>query len=299
MASPREAAIEAKGSLPGPSTWFFRSRDRRRGLGVVWPGKDLMTRARALKQIIRARAVKTGERYTTARRHVLHDLRAQQPASVASSPPPAAPAAGPAPKGQVSDAKAREKTGRGLDHWFAVLDAFGGVPTGHTALARHLFTDHSVPSWYCQGITVAYERARGARAVNQRCDGEYEVSVSKVLGATPRAVALALTDARRRRHWTSGVDPDLVKALATGLAGPSSKGVIVRADGQGRFRYKWGETAVQGMLLPKAGGKVSLVVTQSKLANAAAVEQQRTQWRTALNALALFLSTAKTAAAKR
>ena len=30
-----------------------------------------MTRARALKQAIRARAAKTGERYTTARRHVL------------------------------------------------------------------------------------------------------------------------------------------------------------------------------------------------------------------------------------
>ena len=30
-----------------------------------------MTRARALKSVIRARVAKTGERYTTARRHVL------------------------------------------------------------------------------------------------------------------------------------------------------------------------------------------------------------------------------------
>ena len=30
-----------------------------------------MTRARALKQAIRTRAAKTGERYTTARRHLL------------------------------------------------------------------------------------------------------------------------------------------------------------------------------------------------------------------------------------
>ena len=33
-----------------------------------------MTRARALKQVIRARAAKTGERYTTARRHILKEL---------------------------------------------------------------------------------------------------------------------------------------------------------------------------------------------------------------------------------
>lgn len=248
-----------------------------------------MTRARALKQIIRDRAAKTGERYTTARRHVLHDLRRQPPAAPAVRAAAAA-AASPTPRGQVSDAKAREKTGRGLDHWFAVLDAFGGVARGHTALARHLFADHGVPSWYCQGITVAYERAHGARAVNQRCDGEYEVSISKVLGATPRQVALALTDARRRKHWTAGVNAGLVRALVRGLGSPSTKGVIVRPDGQGRFRYKWDETSVQGMLLPKAGGKVSLVVTQSKLADAAAVERQRAEWRIALNALASFLS---------
>jgi len=251
-----------------------------------------MTRARALKQIIRARAAKTGERYTTARRHVLHDLRVQSPAAAARPAGVEASTNAPAPRGQVSDAKARDKTGHGLDHWFAVLDAVGGVPRGHTALARHLSADHGVPSWYCQGITVAYERARGARAVNQRCDGEYEVSVSKVLVATPRDVARALTEPRRRTHWAAGVDAELMKGLARGLAGPSAKGVVVRPDGQGRFRYTWGGTAVQGMLLPKAGGKVSLVVTHGKLSDAAAVERQRAMWRTALEALARFLSAA-------
>jgi len=251
-----------------------------------------MTRARALKQIIRDRAGKTGERYTTARRHVLHELRIQPPSTVAPAAPHRAPVNAATPKGQVSDAKAREKTGHGLDHWFAVLDAFGGVSRGHTALARHLFADHGVPSWYCQGITVAYERAHGARAVNQRCDGEYEVSVSKVLAATPRDVARALTDPKRRKHWTPGVDAQLVKALAGGLSGPSAKGVIVRPDGQGRFRYKWGETSVQGMLLPKPGGKVSLVVTNSTLADGAMVERRRALWRTALGAIAAFVKTA-------
>ena len=65
-----------------------------------------------------------------------------------------------------------------------MLDRFGGATKGHTALARHLYDEHGVPGWYCQGITVAYERARGARAQNQRCDGAFEVSVSKVMTAT-------------------------------------------------------------------------------------------------------------------
>jgi hypothetical protein len=264
-----------------------------------------MTRARALKEVIRARAAKTGERYTTARRHVLKHLT-PQPASVA--PRPAAAVTDTVPstraatksrskpassKGGVSDAKSIEKTGHGLNHWFDVLDRFGGVAKGHTASARHLFEAHKVDGWYSQGITVAYERARGVRAVNQRCDGEYEVSASKVVGAKTAAVIKALTDAKLRKRWMNGVDAELAKALSTALDAPGSKGVVVRPDGLGRYRYKWGDTTVQLYLQPKPGDKVSLVATNSKLSNSTMVEERRTQWRAALNALAQLFSSSK------
>jgi hypothetical protein len=231
-----------------------------------------MTRARALKTIIRARAAKTGERYTTARRHVLNELRPQTPSPVVA-------------KVSVSDAKFREKTGHGLDHWFDVLDQFGGVAKGHTALARHLYESHGVPGWHSQGITVAYERARGARAANQRCDGAYEVSVSKVVNAKAIDVVKALKDKRVRGRWMMDLDPALVKALSAGLDGPGAKGIVVRPDGLARFRYKWGDTIVQFYFVPK-GDKVSVVATNSKLADAAMVEARRGLWRTALNSLA-------------
>jgi hypothetical protein len=250
-----------------------------------------MTRARALKQVIRARAARTGERYTTARRHVLASMAstptpAPLPERSASTRLPRTPAA----KGAVSDDKVRERTGHGLDHWFAVLDRFGGVEKGHTASARHLFEAHKVPGWYAQGITVAYERARGVRVLNQRCDGEYEVSVSKVLPAGTAEAIQALTDTRVRRRWTEGVDPQLTRALFASLDGPASRGVVVRADGLGRHRYKWGSTTVQLYLVPKAGGKLSLVATNSKLADGSMVEERRAMWRTTLDALARSFS---------
>jgi hypothetical protein len=253
-----------------------------------------MTRARALKTLIRARAAKTGERYTTARRHVLNNLHTSPEPVIRFPAPVPAPAlvkaksAAPAvsSKGGVSDASSRAKTGHGLDHWFEVLDRFGGVEQGHTALARHLYDEHAVPGWHAQGITVAFERARGARAVNQRCDGEYEVSASKVVAAKSADVIKALTDKRARTRWTDGVDGSLIKALSAALDSPKSKGIVVRADGQGRFRYKWGDTTVQLYFYPKAGDKVSVVATNSKLANSAMVEERRATWRAALNALA-------------
>jgi hypothetical protein len=264
-----------------------------------------MTRARALKTLIRTRAAKTGERYTTARRHVLNNLRTAPepvirfPAPAPSPVRPKSPAPPLSVKGGVSDATSRAKTGHGLDHWFDVMDRFGGVEKGHTALARHLYEEHGVPGWHSQGITVAYERARGARAVNQRCDGEYEVSASKVVAAKTADVVKALTDKRVRARWMNDVDGSLATALAKAIDSPASKGIVMRADGQGRFRYKWGDTTVQLYLYPKAGGKVSVVATNSKLADGAMVEERRALWRKALETLSTSFAPATRGRASR
>jgi uncharacterized protein YndB with AHSA1/START domain len=249
-----------------------------------------MTRARALKQAIRARAAKTGERYTTARRHVIKIVAASPVAPVVqaerTAPVPAVTVA----KGSISDIKVREKTGQGLDHWFTVLDRFGAVEKGHSAAARHLYDVHGVSGWYSQGITVAYERARGVRAVNQRCDGDFEVSVSKVMTADAATVIKAFTDPRRRRQWIGSAAPALAKALSAAVADKKGKGFVVRPDGLGRFRYKWDGTTVQFYLDPKAAGKVSLVVQHTKLANADAVNERRAEWKHALAALAAYVA---------
>jgi hypothetical protein len=291
--SPARLAIEAKGSTPrAAERGFFTGRaTNRRGLAVVWPEKDLsMTRAAALKKIIRARAAKTGERYTTARRHVLSELHKQSaaPARAAKVPAPRTATSG-ASRGSVSDATALAKTGHDLAHWFAILDRFGAVDKGHTAAARHLNEAHRVPGWYAQGITVAYERARGLRALNQRGDGAYEVSVSKVVSGSAADVITVFTASSRRR-WMKGVDSELRKALTAALDDPGSKGFVLRLDGQGRFRYKWDGTTVQFYLLPKKADKVSVVVTNTALRHAALVDERRTQWRTTLNALAARLA---------
>ncbi len=255
-----------------------------------------MTRARALKTVIRARVAKTGERYTTARRHVLKALQARtgSPAphedSSSTATLVASPTAAVSVKGAVSDAKCRDKTGHNLAHWFDVLDRFGAVQKGHAAAARHLRDAHGIDSWYSQGITVAYERTRGLRAPNQRRDGEYEFSASKVVAADTKTVMAALVEKRRRARWVDGVDPDLIGALSAALGAAGSKGFIVKADGQARYRYTWDGTTVEVYVTPKPGGKSSIVVQHIKLPSPDVVEERRTQWRTTLTALAAYLA---------
>jgi hypothetical protein len=261
-----------------------------------------MTRARALKHTIRARAAKTGERYTTARRHILRELNQTKGAHGAQGAQGAQSAKGAqgaqgaqgantkTTKRAISDASVLKKTGKDLAHWFAVLEKFGAVEKGHTASARHLYETHGVDGWYAQGITVSYERERGVRGVNQRCDGAWEVSVSKTVPATTAQLVKAFTDARKRSDWISEADTKLSEALSKGLADKKSKGWVTRADGLARFRYKWDDTIVQLYAYPKPGGKLALTVQHTKLADGDAVERYRAQWKTAFGLLADYFT---------
>ena len=214
-----------------------------------------MTQLKKFKKAVRARSEKTGESYTAARRQLVlargekAEPAAEPPAAPAldAVPTPASTAEAPAPppraasptRGAVTDEGARKKTGHGLDHWFAVLDAFGAGAKGHTAAAAHLYEEHGVPGWYAQGITVAYERAHGLRDVNQSCAGDFQVSVSKTVPAPVEEVVDALADAGRRAEWLEGADPGLVQALEDAFTGDKPREVKTKGDSYAWLRFPW------------------------------------------------------------
>lgn len=252
-----------------------------------------MTRARTLKTAIRARMTKTGERYTTARRHVLAERPvapaatgaplASRVARAVASIPPGAPSAD--PRGAVSDAKVREKTGHDLARWFEVLDAFGAGGYGHTAAARHLREQHDVDAWYSQGITVAYERARGLRAVNQRVDGKFGASISVTVPLAAADAAGWITSPRRRARWTAALDPARRRLLASAVRGAAPKGLWLHSSGQYRCRQRWADGVFQIFVTPKTATRTTIAMEHSLAATREGVESYRRQWRAALTAL--------------
>lgn len=260
-----------------------------------------MTLQKKLKKTIRARSEKTGESYTAARRQVLlarekNAETPEQPAPVTVQEPPvaqpvpeppAAPSAKP-PRGQVTDEASRQKTGHGLDHWFAVLDAFGGTTKGHTASAAHLHKDHGIPGWYSQGITVAYERARGLRDVNQSCTGSFQVSVSKTVPAPVAEVVDALRNPERRAAWLQDADPALVQALDAAFTGDKPREVKTKGDNYAWLRFPWDGTVVIYINGKPKGA--SVVADNSDLTNSDLIEQRRAQWKVALAGLYRYLS---------
>lgn len=244
-----------------------------------------MTRARSSKSIIRARMAKTGERYTTARRHVLAS-GAPKPALTQAPPSPRPAAAPPAARGGVNDSRVVERTGRNLTHWFHVLDRFAALEKGHTASARHLREEHGVDGWYSQSITGAYERVHGGRSVNQGVDGVFSFGASKIVAAGLADVRAAFTAPRRRARWTTELDPELAQVLAAGVSGRRGRGFVPRSQGQTSCRFPWGTSAVELLLTPRADGRTLVYVTHGKLRSREEVERHRRLWRPALAALA-------------
>lgn len=261
-----------------------------------------MTQQKKLKKAIRARSQKTGESYTAARRQLLAAREKTASRQPASPEPPAAPPAlearadaVPAPaapsrsrslaKGGVRDEAVREKTGHGLEHWFAVLDAFGAAAKGHTATAAHLQKEHGVPGWYAQGITVAYERAMGLREKNQSCTGKFQVSVSKTVAATVTEVADALASAERRAAWLAGADPGLRRALDAAFTGEKPRQVKTKGSDYAWLRYSWDGRPVAIYINAKPNGRASVVADSQNLEGTAQVEERRAQWRAALAGL--------------
>ena len=259
-----------------------------------------MTQQKKLKKSIRARSEKTGESYTSARRQILlargkqaetapeipeipetPEITTAVPAP--ADPPPTRAAA--STKGGISEKSVLKKTGHGLDHWFAVLDAFGAATKGHTATAAHLYDAHGVPGWHSQGITVAYERARGLRQVNQSCTGTFQVSVTKTVPATVAEVADALKSAERRADWLAGADPGLAQALDAAFTGEKPREVKTKANGdQAWLRFRWDGRTVEIRIMAKPKG-ASVVADNQDLADGEQVEERRATWRTALEGL--------------
>ena len=137
-----------------------------------------MTRHRSFKRLVRARMVKTGESYTAARATLL---------AAAHEPD-----AGPGPALAASDDVIRQRTGRGWEEWFELIDEAGLADRPHREIARWVAELQGVVplAWGAQAVTVSYERARGGRAVGQHPDG-FAISASKTMagrGAALRGV---------------------------------------------------------------------------------------------------------------
>lgn len=178
---------------------------------------------------------------------------------------------------RISDEAVKEKTGRTWDEWFTLLDQDQAAQLPHPQIAKLLKEKHQVGPWWCQSVTVEYEKARGLRVLNERCAGEFAASASKTIAATPEQVFTAFEDAGTRAAWL----PDAALTVRTASAPKSI-----------RFDHTDSESRVAVHLYEK-GGKTAISLEHEKLSDAAAAEQWKVFWKDRLGVLKTHLEVAK------
>lgn len=172
----------------------------------------------------------------------------------------------------MSDTLVKARTGRGWASWFRTLDKAGATRLGHRDIAQILSSRHRVPGWWCQMVTVEYERARGLRTRHQTATG-FSVAVSKTLGTRLAQVYSATARAGERRKW-----------FPRGAFETSSQ----TRDKYFRGRWKH-STRLEIGFYAKGTGKSQIAVQVSRLGRKADVEPVRHAWKAALAKLQTLL----------
>jgi hypothetical protein len=171
----------------------------------------------------------------------------------------------------MTDAGIQARTGKGWDAWFAVLDKAGASKLDHKGITAILGDKMRVGPWWGQMIAVSYERARGLRAMNQKCDGEFSVSVSKTIPVDLSTLCEAVVDEESRAKWF-----------------PKGAFKLTSQTKDKYFRGAWGRDGARLEIgfYAKSEGKSQIVVQANKLPGPEAVENECPAWKNAMERLA-------------
>ncbi len=212
-----------------------------------------MTAQRSFKRLVRTRMDKTGESYTAARLVLLHGGAASTIPGDAK--PPLA----------TSDASIRERTGRGWEEWFDVLDDWGAADRTHREIARWVADQLGVEPlvWNAQAIAGGYERARLGRAVGQFDDG-FRVSASKTVAVPVERLFDAFVQPRLRERWL----PDATMRRRTATK-------PVRA----RFDWDGDGSRLHVTFDAKGDAKSTVTISHERLADAAERDRMKAYWK--------------------
>ncbi len=209
-----------------------------------------MTEHKSFKRLVRARMEKTGESYTAARANL---LRAEEPNGTDGSAL------------ATSDKTIRERTGRGWEEWFELLDEWGAADRTHREIARWVASTQGVEplAWNAQAVAGSYELARGLRLVGEKSDG-FAITASKTVAVPVERLYDAFVDESLRERWLPG--GELRERTATK---PKSA------------RFDWGDskTRVNVTFLPKGEAKSTAALEHRRLADADQAERMKAYWR--------------------
>ncbi len=165
----------------------------------------------------------------------------------------------------TSDETNPERTGRGWEDWFDLLDEWGAADKTHREIARWLAGQQGIHplAWNAQAIAGSYERSRRGRQVGEHEDG-FTVTATKTVAVPIERLYAAFVDADERARWLPGAE---LRERTT--IEPRSA------------RFDWGDgpSRIHVSLTAKGEAKTTAALTHERLPDSAAAERMKAFWR--------------------
>jgi hypothetical protein len=169
----------------------------------------------------------------------------------------------------MADAAVRAKTGKDWTGWFGVLDRAGGAKLEHRGRVKCLSEKHGVSGWWCQMVTVEYERARGLRERHEKSSG-FSVTVSKTILVDLSRLYDATAVTAKRKAWF-----------------PKGAFSVSSQTRNKYFRGAWKKTSrLEIGFHSKGPGKSQISIQVNKLARKLDVDVERVAWKKSVEKLA-------------
>ncbi len=170
----------------------------------------------------------------------------------------------------VSDASVVKATGHDWKYWFKLLDKEGALKLAHGETAALLANkEYIASSWWCQMVTVQYEKERGLRVDHQMVGG-FEISVSKTVATSVEKAFGYFNSNAKRVKW-------LEEELTISTSTPSKSVRAAWGDGTTRINIYFYEKGVD---------KCQVVAQHLKLKDAKEAEKMKAFWKLKLEKLA-------------
>lgn len=172
------------------------------------------------------------------------------------------------------DDNLKKATGSTWQEWFDVLDKVNATCLPHKDIVGWLQQYHIDKAWWCQKVALGYEQARGMRNENQKCDGFYAVSVSKILDLPLKQLYKTWTDRIFAKKWLE------LEQFA-----------ITTANQDKNIRAKWlpDDSRLSIHFYEKGLEKSQMVIDHEKMNAQHQVEPMRAYWKSRLAQLIKLL----------
>lgn len=177
------------------------------------------------------------------------------------------------PLASVGDDAVKKATGKNWAEWCRALDKAGAKELDHKGIVAILSDKFDVGPWWCQMVTVGYERERGLRKKHETPSG-FQISANKTLGVPIATLYDACSELKQRKRWL-----------------PDPSFTVRKATKNKSMRITWvdGATTVEFMFYAKGPSKAQLSVQHNKLSSAAAADKMKAYWKKAVAKLAELL----------